>query len=129
MKKMMNAALTFALIASSGAAFAGSRGQVQVFLDKPGRYAEGTLVDARGSSDSVQRIGCFVYTGNSGGCIATDSSGKTGSCFSSDPDMIQAMRSLNAESYLLIVWDVNNVCTSVIVEKSSTYRPGNISGF
>jgi hypothetical protein len=129
MKRMMKAGLLIALIASASATLAGGRSQIEVFLDKPGRYAEGTLVDARGSSDSLQRIGCYAYSSNHGACIVTDSTGKTGSCYSVDPGMVQAMRSLDTDSYLFIVWDANNVCTTVFVEKSSTYRPGSISGF
>lgn len=129
MKIMMKAGLMIALIASVGAALAGARGRAEVYIDPRSRQADGNLVDARGSSDSIQRIGCFTYSFNRGVCLAVDSAGNSGSCYSINPDMIQIMRSLNSDSYVFFEWNESNVCTMIYVDKSSVHRPGSISGF
>lgn len=129
MKRMMKAGLMIALIASVGAAFAGAGSRPEVYIDPRGRHADGSLVAARGSSDSVQRIGCLTYSFNRGVCTATDSAGNSAGCYSVNPDTVQTMRSLDSDSYLYFDWDENGVCTTVFVHKSSTYRPGSISGF
>lgn len=129
MKRMMKAGLTIALVASVGAAFAGYRVQPEVRVDPKGRNADGSLVDARGSSDSVQHIGCTTYSHTLGLCFAKDSSDRLVSCYSVDPGTVQTMRSLDSDSYLYFSWDENGVCTTLFVVKSSMYRPGSISGF
>lgn len=131
MKKIMKVGLLITLIACSGSGLAGQRQQVEVYVDKRGpiRYAEGTLVDARGSADTLQLIGCFTYSSGSGLCRARDSAGNFGSCYSTNPIIIEAMRNLNSDSYLFMTWGEDNVCTEVFVENNSYSRPGNISGY
>lgn len=129
MKRMMKAGLMIALLASVGAALAGARGRAEVYIDPRSRHADGNLVDARGSSDSLQRIGCLTYSSNRGVCVATDSTGNSAGCYSVDPGTVQTMRSLDSDSYLYFDWDENGVCTTVFVYKSSMYRPGSISDF
>jgi hypothetical protein len=129
MKRMMKAGLMIALVASVGAALAGARARAEVYVDQRGRYADGNLVDARGSSDSLQRIGCLTYSSGRGFCVASDSTGNSAGCHSMDPGTLQVMRSLDSDSYLYFDWDENGVCTTVFVYKSSMYRPGSISGF
>lgn len=129
MKRMMKAGLMIALIASVGAAFAGAGSRPEVYVDARGRHADGSLVAARGSSDSMQSIGCLTYSSNRGVCVARDSAGNSGACYSINPDTVQAMRSLDSDSYLYFDWDENGVCTFLFVQKSSIYRPGSISGF
>ena len=98
-----------------------------VTIDTTAQAAAGSIADARSSADNVQYIGCEVYASNPGGstmyCSAKDSTGGYVNCTSSDPDLVNAARSVNGDSDILFFWDSNAACTSLYVQNYSVYSP------
>jgi hypothetical protein len=81
--------------------------------------AEGTLMGARNSYDSVQEIGCRADQ-EIGYCYAHDASGRYFMCSSSDPAMLTAMTAVNAASYIVVDAQQGN-CKNLEITNSSSY--------
>jgi hypothetical protein len=107
---------------------AGTRSQIGVNVSEAGRYAYGSLVDARGSADNVQQISCWTNS-NAGYCYAVSSANVWGSCYTTNPAFISVLRGISGESYVSFYWDAGGNCTYVTVQNASFMRPGAISGF
>ncbi|WP_041791602.1 hypothetical protein [Stigmatella aurantiaca] len=93
--------------------------------------ARGVLFDARNSPDNFQKIGCFVETydtGARGTCEARDISGRTASCYSLSQHLIDAMRTVDLNSYIVFISDYRNVCLGVTIYKHSLYGPAQAQG-
>lgn len=114
-------------IALAGTALAGTKEAAPVQIDTVQRWAVGALGAARNSADLKQVIGCDTRTDSTGAvssCYAQDVTGKIWvSCYTYDPNLREAVRSLKGDSYLQFHWDASGQCTSIEVDDSSTYEP------
>lgn len=126
--------LALGMLMATNATVAGQRLVYPVNINDTYRFAVGTMSDARGSADSQQWIGCYTnaYPGSyaSATCYATNATGTSRSCSTSDANLIQAIRSLTSESYLYFQWksDGSGQCDYVFVENSSRWKPASVSG-
>lgn len=110
-------AIAGALLAST-AALAGLRTSMQVVIVDDRSYVIGDLSATSNTSDTTQSLGCYNEPGL-GICYATDSSGRSRGCSTSDPEILAAMRSLSGDSSLVFYWDTSGNCQYVYVENSS----------
>ena len=86
----------------------------------PGRTrAEGSLMAARNSDDTVQYIGCRAHQ-EIGYCYARNEAGTPFMCSSSDPQMIVAMAAVNMTSHI-IVDAQTGICKNLEVTNMSRY--------
>ena len=93
-----------------------------VILYSDSRLAQGTMIGARYSSDSLQYIGCAVnaYGGfQNGSCSIRDRSGVYAYCYSSDASLIHNMRSIQPHSYIVFSWNESGQCQHVYVNTVS----------
>jgi hypothetical protein len=123
----INNALLVALVAASGTAAAGQRLVLPVNINDTSRYANGTIADARGSADSQQWLGC-LYNTSIGICYAANATGVSRSCSTSNPDLLNIIRSLTPESYIYFQWNTDGTCNYILVENSSRFKPLLVSG-
>ncbi|NVJ27046.1 MULTISPECIES: hypothetical protein [Myxococcus] len=93
-------------------------------------HAQGSLAGARNSADATQHIGCHLisYAASTGGpvrvlCVANSAAGVYGTCSSTDPVIVEGVRSIGDESYLWFNWDASGQCTYLHVSKISYYEP------
>src|SRR5262245_60566619 len=126
MYKKMLALSVLALAALDGAAHAGQKITAPVSINDSAGLATGSLGSARNSADTVQRIACntTAIAGKSFGlCTATNSLGKSHQCYSEDPHLVAAMRSIHAGSFVAFYWDKADNCTQIVVESGSELEP------
>jgi hypothetical protein len=93
--------------------------------------AKGALFDARNSSDDFQKIGCFVEAYDSGArgtCEARDVVGRTASCTTFSQHLVDAMKSIDLNSYIVFTYDYRKACLDVTVYKHSIYGPTQSQG-
>ncbi|XXF74908.1 hypothetical protein P2318_17695 [Myxococcaceae bacterium GXIMD 01537] len=103
---------------------AGTKYVVDVQID--GSRAYGSIGFARNTADSVQSIGCATSFGggsSSGQCNARNAAGHSVSCFTTNPQAIAVMQSINDSSWVYFSWDASGQCVNVQVENASTYQP------
>jgi hypothetical protein len=105
-----------------------------VNINRTNRTATGQIAAARSSPDKLQYIGCWINaysTGNPANgtpleadCRAHDATtqGEV-TCFSTEPQFISALSTLNSDSILEFDWDANGRCTYVYVETASYVSP------
>ena len=127
MLRRLAAAAAAALLSTAMIASAGSRLVYQVGINDASRFAVGTMTDARGSSDNVQAIGCYHNAGFAS-CYATNSAGLGRSCTTTNPALIDVIRSIGSESYLYFQWNTDGTCNYVFVENGSRWKPASASG-
>jgi hypothetical protein len=87
----------------------------------------GSLVGVRFTEDDEQQIGCRV-AGNTGGspsvaCAARDINENTYICFSFDPALIEAGKSISPYSFVRFIFDENSECISLLVSVRSHHIP------
>jgi hypothetical protein len=130
--KRIQLAIVAATIAFSSIAFAGysaSQGVIVYPAQAPGQTSEalGSVYGARHSSDTSEWIGCYVmaYAGSSpvGYCLATDASGHTANCTTTDGNQILAIESLTDYSWLHFQSDGSAHCSLVQVDNLSYEMP------
>ncbi|MGH8049234.1 MAG: hypothetical protein ACREPB_01090 [Arenimonas sp.] len=115
-----------ALTAVAGAAMAGLSYSVPVNINDAYKYAVGTMYGARASSDTVQYIGCYHNAYSSGGsanCYAVNAAGVSRSCYTTNVNMVDAIRSISDESYIYFQWNTDGTCNYVLVDNGSRFRP------
>jgi hypothetical protein len=109
-------------------ASAGPRWTFQATVSDASRHAYGTMTDARGSSDNQQAIGCY-HNATNGGCYATNSSGLSRTCSTSNPSLLNVIRAIGPESYIYFQWNTDGTCNYVLIENSSRFKPASASGY
>jgi hypothetical protein len=72
----------------------------------------GDIGSARNSVDNVQYIGCNDF-GASIHCYGKNAAGLSKSCSSNAVSMIQQVRGLRTNTYLIISFDAQGACTSI----------------
>jgi hypothetical protein len=93
--------------------------------------ASGDMVTARFAADAVTLIGCGSRTTKAadgtifrtGFCQATDANGVQGACSTTDPGLLDAMRTTGDFSFIVFNWDVNGECTKIGFSTQSFYIP------
>ncbi len=128
MHKLAAAVVTSLLVlATTGTALAGARYSRPVQVNPTNRYASGSLGSTRNSGDTTSYLICETYLGAGqalgANCIARDASGRFGSCNTTDPGMVQAIMSIQGDSFVWFNWDVNSRCAYVSVQNGSSEEP------
>ena len=107
-------------------ASAGIFSAVIVSIDRTHSVARGSLTGARINS-GTEFIQCSVSMQSSargirdvGTCSVRDARGGVASCTTREPDLLQAMLSINAASEIRFGWDTLNACTFVTVVHASS---------
>lgn len=123
MKKLV---FVSALLAVTTVAVAGSNGgqPVNIWTDGSGQLnANGTFKNTRNSADSVQYIGCSLFSYDTGtfyaNCYAYSATGQYVSCTTSDANMLKAVQTLNPASYLYFVVNADGSCDRIITGNAS----------
>jgi hypothetical protein len=116
------AAAAVGLFASTSA-LAGMLLELPVVIDDATLSVSGSLGNVHNSSDRTQYIGCSLTSGFGGQCYARNTAGVTRSCVTQDPDVINAIASLNGNSHLIFYWNQSGMCTSVYVSIESFSAP------
>ncbi len=129
MKFMVKSALLVALLASTASVSAGYRGVIQVYIDDTYRYAMGNMVDARGSADGVQQVSCVLTSTGLGGCQAANTSGGYRSCYTTNPDLVNTIRSIGDDSHIYFQWNPDGSCNYIQIQNSSWMKSGAVSGY
>jgi hypothetical protein len=106
----------------STASFAGAKDTFAVYIDTASRFAIGSMGSARNSTDTHQNMYCYTNTSGYGYCMATDASGTSVGCSTSNANMLATIRSLNSDSYLQFFYDGGGYCTSILVGTGSHYE-------
>lgn len=118
--RMIIAALAVAATSSTAAA---GYVMTQPVVAASGSYAYGSMLDARQSADANQYIGCDVGTPSTGSayvsCYAYSAAGVFSYCYSYDPAMVDAGRSINDESYIYFTTGAGSICSNITVRNSS----------
>lgn len=135
-KKLITIFCIAALSATSGLVMAGMRFTSEVYVNETYRSASGSMTDARGSADTKQFIGCYHYYDTAGGstpligfCHASNPVGLTRSCSTTNPNIVQSIRSISAESNIGFSWNTDGTCRYVMVTNNSYYKPASTTGF
>jgi hypothetical protein len=106
---------------------AGATTPFPVEIDMDNMFAAGDMATARLSNNDDELIGCGSRTDTSGFvfgfCQATDSSGTSVQCFTTDPGLVEAIRAHADFSFILFAWDVSQECTLIRNSTQSFYVP------
>lgn len=127
-KTLARAAAAAALMSIAFVAFAGSRAVYQANINDAQRWANGTMTDARGSADNNQLIGCY-HNASFAGCYVTNAAGLGRSCTTSNPALIDVIRTIGPESYIYFQWNTDGTCNYVLIENSSRFKPASATGY
>jgi hypothetical protein len=126
--------LTGALVLVSGMATAGlvNSVPVTVTLNADGSgLANGNMTTARFSANTVEYIGCGTRRMDNGAggataygfCQATSADSINGFCSTGNVELLEAMQSISAYSYISFSWDADGVCRSIHTSTQSFYIP------
>ncbi len=118
-------------VAISGAAIAGSVQPFPVDVDLTTRIANGDMVTARYSANDNEFIGCGIrkFDDGAGGatafgfCQAEDADGERGFCNTANEDLLDAISSSAAFSFVTFSWDEDGNCTRIGFSNQSFYLP------
>ncbi len=83
---------------------------------------EGIFGAVRNSTNDVELLIC-VDNGDSVGCVAKDSGGKTKGCVSTNVNHIAIVRGLTDSSKVIVKFDNAGNCTSIVGANSSSFVP------
>lgn len=124
--KRTTAILALGLITATGTALAGlNYGAYDITVNPTGKAAGGGINMARRTADSVQYIVCGAssFTGSTtqGSCYARDKTYASGFCSTTDPQMIDTIRSITPSAYISFGWNDTGACTFVSVSNGSSY--------
>ncbi|MBJ6765965.1 hypothetical protein JGU66_34865 [Myxococcaceae bacterium JPH2] len=128
MKKHGMKLFAAAVVLLGAASWAGEHNNMTVSVDLVGRIAAGDLGTARNTTNTKEFIGCTIQsslTVTSVQCRAGDATGTQGYCNTTNPAMVETARAINGDDRLAFLWDANNNCTLISLEKFSAYPPKN----
>lgn len=118
---------TCALATITGAAMAGSYMGYQVGINDTYKFAVGSIATTRNTPDTVQYIGCYhnAYTTGAsyGNCYAVNNAGVSRTCYTTNANMIDTIRSIADDSYIYFQWNTDGTCSYILVDKGSRFRP------
>jgi hypothetical protein len=120
--KVIAATVFGAVLLLGNTAWAGAKLAPEVAIGS--NTARGSMVGARYSTDTVQRIGCTLdakVNQSSVFCAARDRNGVNLSCFSANPGMREAVQALTDSSYIYFAVNSTGVCTYLQVQDDSQF--------
>ena len=123
-KKVLSVALGLAVLAAAGTVVAGSKSLYPLSINYGSRYASGGLAETHNTADTTQYAECGSNS-NTGYCTLRDVAGTYTSCYTTDPALIEVIRSMSDESFFSIRWDAASVCTYVLSYASSRTEAKN----
>lgn len=123
-KKILSVALGTAVLAAAGTVTAGAPSLYPLSINYAARYANGGLAETHNTPDFVQYAECGSNS-NTGYCAMRDASGTYTSCYTTDPALIEVIRSMSDESFFSISWSAAGVCTYVLSYASSRTEAKN----
>ena len=93
-------------------------------------YAYGTMAGTRNTGDTTAQIGCSLegrdgYAGTNGMrvfCGATDATGRSLYCSSSNASLAQSLSALSDDGYILFYVDEKGKCVSLTAASYSNYQ-------
>lgn len=118
-------AVAVAMLGST-AAWAGYKYSTYVSVNTSTREASGPIGFARNSPDTQQWIGCEIFgtlTGNSVKCSASTTAGVSGSCQTTNQNLLTVALALNGDDFLTFRWDSSGQCTEIRAYKMSYWEP------
>ncbi|MEO1243215.1 MAG: hypothetical protein AAFX54_14995 [Pseudomonadota bacterium] len=129
MKRVLSSAAGVAAL--FGAAIAGSVQPFPVDVDLTAGSAEGDMVTARYAGKENEYIGCGIrkFDDGAGGatafgfCQAEDAAGERGFCNTDNEDLLDAISSSAAFSFVTFNWDKEGRCTRIGFSNQSLYLP------
>lgn len=107
----------------SATSFAGAKDSFPVFVDPVNGVATGNMGSARNSPDTNMNMYCYTNSYDYGYCTATDASGATVSCLTTNASMVAVIRSMNSDSAVLFYFDSTGTCTDILVGTGSHHEP------
>lgn len=129
MKKPAIALAAAATLVTVGVAHevrAGSKLYYGASVNTTTRVAWGSVGTVRNSADTREAVGCWVDyfpTGPSAQCFVTTPSNVTGSCSTSDPEMVAAIAALAGDTQFRMEWDAWNQCNHFVLLVGSQVEP------
>lgn len=124
--KIMTAGVAAAFM--STAAIAGFKQPAPVDVDLVNRFAQGDMVSAQQAKDDVTYIGCGIRkidTGagivSTGFCQARDADEEQFTCFTQDPELLEATASTGDFSFITFAWNEDGECTRIGLSTQSFY--------
>jgi hypothetical protein len=105
---------------------AGARTTVAVYVDTVGRYAQGQFGSARNDAGTTSAVYASFNASIGYRTVSLsfyDATGRYGSCYSSAPEIIDAVAALNSDSLVWAQWNTSGQCTSVGAILGSSYAP------
>jgi hypothetical protein len=118
--------LGLAVVLGSTAAWAGERGSGYVVINTLSQYAYGSIGGARNSPDSTQFLYLSVWSNGTTEAVivvAQDAAGLTMSCYSYEPLMVAAARTVTSDAYISFSWTSSGQCTGLDVRAASITPP------
>lgn len=128
MTKIVRSAVVVLGLLLAASAFAGVRYDSPVAIYPSSKWAGGSLGSTRNSADGISALHCSVQTGTSssyGWCWARDAAGTYATCSTSNPALLDTMKGLKGDSYVVFYWDDSGACTSVYTYNGSQPPPKN----
>jgi hypothetical protein len=121
------AVAVIALLVAHQSATAGWKSPLMgVTIDDVARTANGTISSTRNTADNTQQLTCWLDATTSaitGNCHARNLSGLMRSCSTTNANLIQAIGSVNGDSYVSFAWNASNICTAIQVWQNSAAPP------
>jgi hypothetical protein len=81
------------------------------------RAAEGAFGGTRNSSDSIQYLGCYIYSSGGasvrGGCFARDKDYDYASCTTTDWDLLEVIKHMDDSSYVRFYANPDGTCETI----------------
>ncbi|AGC46586.1 hypothetical protein MYSTI_05306 [Myxococcus stipitatus DSM 14675] len=113
-------------LGAGGVAVAGERLDYSVRIDPVFRYAYASMAGARSSPDSTQRAKCSVIATQVnllGVCDFVDAEGVSAKCTTTHQFLLEAIKTVNGDSYVYFAWNPEGLCTRIDVENGSPFGP------
>jgi len=116
------------LIVAAGSASAGTgQSSTDVVVMTNLRVANGGVNAARHTADDVQYIYCRAFSQpgspTQGYCYARDKSWIGAYCTTTDPEMVDTIRSVTSSAFLSFGWSDTGACAFLSVTNGSPYAP------
>lgn len=95
--------------------------EVEVGVTSGGvRYARGSMVGARYSSDTIQRIGCTLNNSYAA-CSAQDKNNRSLSCSTTNTVVRAMVQGITDSSFIYFIPDNNGLCTLLQIDNRSEH--------
>ena len=128
-KKIFVIAAITALYAAQG--MAGATNEAPVIVDLDQQSAQGAQTSARFADNEIALIGCGATVSSDGinpafkfgFCQATDADGVEVTCFTQDPELVDAISSIANYGFISFDWNENDECVTVRNSTQSFYIP------